>query len=158
MYAMKALIEGYAQAGSVDWLGVRAARRSEMRALEHVLIAPEGLKGDHARAGKRAVTLIQAEHLPVIGAMLGREPVSPLDLRRNIVVSGINLVGLKGRPFRLGRAVLEITTVCAPCSRMEETFGAGGYSAVRGHGGWCATVLQEGEVCLGDPVVPVQSD
>jgi MOSC domain-containing protein YiiM len=32
--------------------------------------------------------------------------------------------------------------------------GPGGYSALRGHGGWCADVVQPGEVALGDAVAP----
>ena len=35
---------------------------------------------------------------------------------------------------------------------MEEAFGPGGYSAVRGHGGWCAEVLRPGRIALGDTV------
>ena len=65
-------------------------------------------------------------------------------MRRNIVVSGLNLNALKARRVAVGAAVLEVTTICAPCSRMEETFGTGGYSAVRGHGGWCARVIVAG--------------
>jgi MOSC domain-containing protein YiiM len=45
------------------------------------LIVPEvtetGLNGDHGRPGKRAVTLIQAEHLPVIAALAGLDHVEP---------------------------------------------------------------------------------
>jgi MOSC domain-containing protein YiiM len=36
-----------------------------------------GLDGDHGRPGKRAVTLIQAEHLPVIAALAGLDRVDP---------------------------------------------------------------------------------
>jgi hypothetical protein len=45
------------------------------------------------------VTLIQFEHLAVISALMGRSqdhPVKPEDLRRNLVISGINLFSLKG--------------------------------------------------------------
>ncbi|TMM51332.1 MOSC domain-containing protein [Sulfitobacter sabulilitoris] len=117
-------------------------------------VTPDGVQGDHARPGKRAVTLIQHEHLSVIGAMLGRDPVAPQVMRRNIVVAGVNLAALKGRRIVIGGAVLEITTICAPCSRMEEALGAGGYSAVRGHGGWCARVITPGEIALGAAVHP----
>ncbi|MEM1101053.1 MAG: MOSC domain-containing protein, partial [Pseudomonadota bacterium] len=113
----------------------------------------DGLLGDRAQAGKRAVTLIQAEHLPVIAA-LARRAVSPEMLRRNIVVSGINLAALRKGQVRLGTALLEVSGPCPPCSRMEETLGHGGYSAVRGHGGMYASVLAPGIVRLGDTVTP----
>ncbi|WP_306196517.1 MOSC domain-containing protein [Ruegeria discodermiae] len=119
------------------------------------MIAGDGLEGDRARAGKRAVTLIQQEHLEVIGRFLGRGPVAAEVLRRNLVISGINLAALKGREVQVGAAVLRFTVICAPCSRMEEALGNGGYSAVRGHGGWCAEVVRPGPVSLGDLVQPV---
>ncbi|WP_323766426.1 MOSC domain-containing protein [Marinovum sp.] len=154
MERMADLIARYAQPGQVAWIGLRPARRGVMQALSRVAITEAGLAGDHGRAGKRAVTLIQAEHLAVIGGFLGRGPVAPEALRRNLVVSGLNLLGLRGRVVRVGGALLEVTGPCAPCSRMEAAFGPGGYAAVRGHGGMTARVLQPGEVALGDTVQP----
>ncbi|GAB5438795.1 MOSC domain-containing protein [Falsiruegeria mediterranea] len=153
--SLKDLIAGWAQPGRVTWIGVRPGRREGMEALSEVWIGEDGCHGDRARAGKRAVTLVQREHLAAIGSFLGRDAVPPEVLRRNLVVEGINLSALKGRRVQVGEAVLEFTTICAPCSRMEEAFGPGGYSAVRGHGGWCARVLQPGQVRLGDVVQPV---
>lgn len=155
MVDLKTLIAGYAQPGIVAWIGLRPQRRSEMIPVPEVILTESGLEGDHARPGKRAVTLIQAEHLAVIGAMSGREAVVPEVLRRNLVVSGINLSALKGRQVRVGRAVLSFDVICAPCSRMEEALGKGGYSAVRGHGGWCASVVMPGSIRVGDAVVPI---
>lgn len=126
-----------------------------MHVVQEAQIGLDGLAGDRSRAGKRAVTLIQAEHLPAIGAYLGRDAVDPMDLRRNIVISGLNLASLKDRQIAIGDAVLHLSVICAPCSRMEETFGCGGYAAVRGHGGWCAEVITPGVVRIGDPVCPV---
>ncbi|GGR02600.1 MOSC domain-containing protein [Deinococcus ruber] len=110
--------------------------------------------------GKRQVTLIQAEHLPVIAALAGLEQVTPEMLRRNIVISGLPLLALKDRRFRLGSdehgwVLLEGTGECHPCSRMEETLGPGGYNAVRGHGGITARVLEGGSIRLGDLLTPL---
>ncbi|MCU9836719.1 MOSC domain-containing protein [Ruegeria sp. WL0004] len=154
MTDLKSLIAGWAQPGWVAWIGLRPERRAALVAVDKAQVEVGGLAGDHGRPGKRAVTLVQGEHLSAIGSYLGRGAVSPFDLRRNIVVEGINLAALKDRPLRLGGAVLRLTVVCAPCSRMEETFGPGGYSAVRGHGGWCAEVLEPGLIGLGDAVRP----
>lgn len=145
----------FAQPGRVAWIGLRGARLVGMDVVERVAVSDAGLAGDHGRPGKRAVTLVQAEHLTAIGSYLGRGPVAPEVLRRNLVVAGLNLSALKGRRLRIGSAVLEITTVCAPCSRMEVALGPGGYAAMRGHGGWCASVIEPGEIALGDAVMPL---
>jgi MOSC domain-containing protein YiiM len=143
----------HARPGRVAWIGVRPARLEAMRPLERVYVGADGLAGDHARPGRRAVTLIQAEHLPVIASLVGQEAVDPSLLRRNILISGINLTALRKARLAVGGAVLEITGPAAPCSRMEAALGPGGFNAMRGHGGWCASVVAEGEVRVGDAVV-----
>jgi len=126
-----------------------------MRQVPKVRVSPdEGLHGDRyaGRSGKRQVTLIQAEHLPVIASCCGLQSVTPEMLRRNIVVARLNLLALKGKVVRIGGAEIEITGACHPCSRMEEVLGEGGYNAVRGHGGVTARVVTPGEIAIGDPV------
>jgi MOSC domain-containing protein YiiM len=120
-----------------------------------VLIAQRGISGDRYQSthdGPRQVTLIAAEDLAAIAAFLGHNAVPPDLLRRNIVTSGINLLALKDRRLRLGTALLEVSGDCAPCSRMEEVLGTGGYNAVRGHGGITARIIEGGEVTIGDAV------
>ena len=144
--------------GRVEWIGVRPDRRAPVIVQKGVVLDPgQGIVGDryNGRSGGRHVTLIQQEHLVAIASFLGLAEVLPEQLRRNVVVSGINLLALKERQFRLGDAVLEMTGDCHPCSRMEEIFGEGGYNAVRGHGGITARVLEGGEVRLGDLLNPL---
>lgn len=155
MRSLAALRQTFAVPGRVAWIGLRPARRTPLIAVPEAVIEAEGLRGDHARPGKRAVTLIQSEHLPVVAALLRRERIDPALLRRNIVISGINLQALKETDFAVGGAVLRIAAPCSPCSRMEEVLGTGGYTAMRGHGGWCCTVVQAGPIRIGDPVQPV---
>lgn len=155
METIAELISRHAKDGTVEWLGIRPARRADLKALTAVEITENGLTGDHrSTPGKRCVSLIQAEHLQVIASLLNRDSIDPGLLRRNIVVSGINLLGLRNRTFSIGPVVLEGMGLCAPCSRMEETLGHGGYSAVRGHGGIVASVVTLGKVTLGDAVTP----
>ncbi|MEM8848654.1 MAG: MOSC domain-containing protein [Pseudomonadota bacterium] len=153
MRSMRDLMDTQIRDGVVDWIGVRSSRRLALIALARVAVAEDGLDGDHARVGKRAVTLIQAEHLPVISALCDTQ-ATPARLRRNIVVSGINLAALRKRHVAVGSAVLHIWGPCPPCSRMEEELGPGGYQAVRHHGGWYAEVVTPGDVALGDAVRP----
>lgn len=117
--------------------------------------AGTGLTDDyHARSGrsKRQVTIIQQEHLDVVGTLLERESVPPEITRRNLVVSGMNLVALKDQRFRIGEVVFEGSGPCAPCSRMEENLGSGGYNAMRGHGGITTIVIEAGTIHVGDTV------
>ena len=128
-------------------------RREPPLRAEKVVLTERGLEGDHATGSLRALTLIQAEHLPVISALSGTE-ATPERLRRNLVVSGLNLAALRGWSLRIGpEAEVEITGPCAPCSRMEEALGPGGYNAVRGHGGWCARVIRPGRLSVNDEVL-----
>ncbi len=150
------LLDTAPQVGRLEWIGLSPGRRQPIQTVEEVLVeVGTGLRGDrHAQSGrgKRQVTLIQAEHLPVIAAICGREEVRPEQLRRNLVVSGLNLRALKKRHFRVGSVVLEGTGPCDPCSLMEENLGPGGYNAMRGHGGITARVLEAGTIRLQDPV------
>jgi len=147
------LMNARVRPGTVTWIGVRPERRAPMRVVETAeLNKAQGLVGDRysGRSGERHVTLIGRADLISIADFLGLPEVAPDLLRRNIVVSGINLLALKDKRFRLGGALLEMTGECHPCSRMEEVFGEGGYNAVRGHGGVTARVLESGEVKLRD--------
>ncbi len=150
------LIRRFAQHGELVWIGLRPAHRAPIRSVSQaLLLAGRGLEGDRAaerQGGRRQVTLIQAEYLPVIASLCGRAEVVPELLRRNLVVRGISLNALSGCRFRIGEAVLEYTGPCAPCSRMEEVLGLGGYNALRGHGGITARVITGAGVKCGDQV------
>jgi MOSC domain-containing protein YiiM len=144
------------RSGRVEWIGLRPARAQAMReVVEAEAVAGRGLVGDRyaGGSGKRGVTLIQAEHLPVIAALSGHAGVLPALLRRNVVVSGLPLIALKERRFRIGDVVLEGTGECDPCSNMEKALGPGGFNAMRNHGGLCARIVEGGVFRLGDAVV-----
>lgn len=145
--------------GRVEALVVRGQPRERARRIEQtVALAGIGLADDRlgqrgeAELSTRQVTLIQHEHLPLIAALARSAALDPVDLRRNIVVSGINLLALKKARLQVGEAVLEIVGPCAPCSRMEEVIGPGGYAAMRGHGGMTARILEGGAIRVGDTV------
>jgi MOSC domain-containing protein YiiM len=152
------LLNTLPQQGRLEWIGLRPARRETLRSVpEAEAETDRHLQGDHARpkpGGKRQITLIQQEHLGAVAGFLGlSEPVAPGRLRRNLVVSGLNLLALKNRRVCIGEdVVLEITGECHPCSRMEEELGPGGYNAMRGHGGLTARIVQGGRLRVGDAV------
>ena len=145
--------------GRLEWIGLRPSRDAAMTHVESVeAIAGRGLTDDrhaaraHSGANARQVTLIQAEHLNVIAALAHLDRVEPATLRRNLLVSGINLLALQRAQFSIGAVTLEGTGPCHPCSRMEAALGPGGYNAMRGHGGITARIVEGGWLRLGDVV------
>ncbi|MBZ2168744.1 MOSC domain-containing protein [Marinobacter sp. F4216] len=154
--SLQSLLDTVPQCGRVEWIGIRPARGEAMTTLNQVAVTPgKGLEGDRFKGretSKRQVTLIQQEHLHAIASCLQREAIPPEVFRRNIVVSGLNLLALKGKRFRVGSVVLEYTGLCHPCSKMETALGPGGYNAMRGHGGITARVVEGGELAIGDAV------
>ena len=145
--------------GRVEALVVRGSPHDAARTVTAtVALAGIGLADDRlgqrgeAELSTRQVTLIQAEHLDVIARLARVGRVDPIGLRRNLVVSGINLLALKNARLEVGDALLELVGPCQPCSRMEETIGPGGYAAMRGHGGMKARVITTGSIRVGDTV------
>lgn len=159
MKTLWTLMSTFPRPGRVEWIGVRPAPRAPVIPLEEVCaLAGQGLQGDrYASGGKRQVTLIQAEHLRVLASLIGAS-VEPAVVRRNLLVSGINLLALRGARFRVGDALLEGTGPCDPCSRMEVALGPGAYNAMRGHGGITARVLEGGRIKVADAVEFVSID
>ena len=155
MQNIKDLFDVFPQSGKVEWMGIRPIRREPVQVVETITISgKKGIVGDHysGQSGNRHVTLIQAEHLPVVAALTGRDTLDPALVRRNIVVSGLNLLALKDKQIQLGDVVLQITGQCHPCSKMETALGPGGYNAMRGHGGMTAKVIKGGVITNGDTV------
>lgn len=156
------------QVGTLEAIIVRPARRVAAVEIEQTLaIQDVGLQDDrrglehdpsNKKISNRQVTLIQAEHIDVVARLMKIPGLDARTLRRNLVVSGINLLAVKplfphqSHYLHIGDVVLEITGICAPCSRMEELLGEGGYNAMRGHGGVNAKILNGGMLVKGDAV------
>ena len=141
--------------GTLTWIGLRSERRGQVTPVERAkAIATKGLEGDHRMdktpGSARQVTLISEEFMQQIAHFTGLSTIDPVLLRRNLVVSGINLNALRHQRFQIGEAVFEATALCHPCSRMDAALGKGGVAAMIGHGGLCARILNTGYITVGD--------
>ena len=141
--------------GTLTWIGLRSERRGQVTPVERArAVATKGLEGDHRMdktpGSARQVTLISEEFMQQIAHFTGLSTIDPVLLRRNLVVSGINLNALRHQRFQIGDAVFEATALCHPCSRMEAALGKGGVAAMIGHGGLCAKILSTGYITVGD--------
>lgn len=170
---LQSISQNMPQRGKLEAIVVRPERRAPAVQIEHtVAIAGVGLQHDRRyiestsidhnaavlKVSNRQVTLIQAEHIEVVARMMQLPNLNALLLRRNLVVSGINLLAIKPlfkhqqHLLQIGEVLLEVTGICAPCSRMEEVLGEGGYNAMRGHGGVNAKIIRGGVLHVGDAV------
>ncbi|HET7479247.1 MAG TPA: MOSC domain-containing protein [Rubrobacteraceae bacterium] len=99
------------------------------------------------------VTLISSEDLDRIELETGIR-VKNGEHRRNIVTSGVNLDGLRGKRFRIGGAVLEYDRPRPPCRHVQDLTEPGMTRALRGRGGICARVLRAGRIQTADAIEP----
>ena len=148
--------------GRLEWIGLRPAHKAPMISVKQAeAIENRGLNGDHRMdktpGSSRQVTLISTEYIQQIEHFSGVAEVLPSQLRRNLVVSGINLSALRYQRFKIGSALFEATALCHPCPRMEKTVAQGALVAMLGHGGICARILNSGSIAVGDVVEVIDS-
>lgn len=146
----------FPHSGKIEWIGLRSINSKDIVQVDTVeALLNHGLVGDKSAqtpGSKRQVTLIQSEYFSVMESLLDKKKILPETLRRNIVVSGLNLSILLRHSLRINDVVLEITGNCAPCKKIEEALGFGAFNAMRNHGGVNAMVVKGGVICVGDNV------
>jgi MOSC domain-containing protein YiiM len=120
-------------------------------------LAGRGLEGnryffDEAPPG-RALTLISAEAVEA----LEREHGISLEARasrRNVVTRGIDVNELVGKRFRVGDVECEGVELCEPCAHLQSLTEPGVLKGLVHRGGLNADILSDGEITVGDAVVP----
>lgn len=149
--------------GTLEWIGLRKERYGDVLVVDNTeALVGLGLRGDRRCTGTpgsaRQVSIISQEHIITVAQILGIEAINPSLLRRNLVVSGININALRYQQFSIGNTLFEATAMCHPCSRMDKALGPGGHAAMLGHGGVCAKILKGGNINLGDRVIKIDRE
>jgi MOSC domain-containing protein YiiM len=116
-----------------------------------LLEAGLGLSGDkHAgAASRRQVLIVDGEALDALG-------LAPGTIKENLTVQGLDVMRLEpGTRLRIGAsAVLEITSICEPCFRMDE-IRSGLRTELEGRRGMNSRVIEGGRISVGDPAVVI---
>ena len=100
-----------------------------------------------------ALTLIAAEAVEA----LEREHGISLEARatrRNVVTRGIDVNELVGKRFRVGDVECEGVELCEPCAHLQSMTKEGVVKGLAHRGGLNADILSDGEISVGDAVVP----
>ena len=117
-----------------------------------VLESGIGLTGDsHASAAsQRQVLLADKEALDALG-------LEPGTIKENLTVEGLDVMRLPvGARVRIGpRALLEVTSVCEPCFRMDE-IRSGLRAELAGRRGMNTRVIEGGAITVGDGAVVIR--
>ena len=74
--------------------------------------------------------------------------------RRNVITRGTPLNHLVGTEFDVGPVRLLGIRLCEPCSHLESLTRKGLIAGLVHRGGLRAQVLTEGDIRVGDPIVP----
>ena len=116
------------------------------------LVAGKGIVGNANQGGRRQVTIIAREVFDALRRTLGAG-VEPGMRRANLMVSGVELPGIRGRVLRIGGVRIRINGETMPCEQMDQAFpGLQAALRVEGRGGVYGEVLDDGEIAVGDAV------
>ena len=122
-------------------------------------IAGRGLEGDRYASGTgtfspsrnqyvRNLSLIGTDAIEHIGVATDHA-LGAGDLRRNLVVSGLDLRALVGAHLRIGEVVLHLTGTCPACSHLDRLVGFDTKTLLRRRGGVRAAILEGGRLAVG---------
>ena len=117
-------------------------------------VAGHGIRGDrffdYRNDYKGQITFFSREVFAELESAFGLTTKSPDVLRRNVIVSGVELKDLIGSDFELQGVQFRGTAHCAPCYWMDTAFAPGAEKFLAGRGGLRARILTDGRIGVGD--------
>lgn len=149
----------------LEQIFIAGDRGAPMRALERVeAVVGQGLSGDRYAAGRgtfssraavmagaREVSLVTREAVFACGQRLGA-PIEAAALRRNLVVSNLDLMSLRGRLLQIGDVRLEIVSSCPPCGYLSRLLDQDMRTGLHRMGGMRAAVRTGGALVAGTEI------
>jgi MOSC domain-containing protein YiiM len=149
-------------------VGIYVADRAgaAMRSVaDGLLVAGRGIVGDRYFAGTgrfspavqdpdHEITLVEIEQLTHFNAACALA-LTPGDLRRNLITSGIALNALVGGQFVVGSVLLQGVRLCEPCDYLAGLTSPEVLRGLARRGGLRAGIVRGGTVNVGDAVEAV---
>lgn len=117
-------------------------------------VAGRGLAGDryfdYKKDYKGQITFFSWEIFEQMTRQLQLKNASIADVRRNVMIEGIDLNNLIGKKFEISGVRFEGIEECAPCQWMDRMFGQGAEEFLKGHGGLRAKISNCGFLSTGE--------
>jgi len=117
-------------------------------------VAGSGIRGDrfydYRDEYKGQITFFSLEIFDRLAQHLGLTNKSPGALRRNVIVSGVELNDLIGEEFSIQGVRLRGTAHCKPCYWLDQAVAPGTEKFLQGNGGLRAQILSDGVIVVGD--------
>ena len=153
------MTDGRAMTGQLAGIARRAVPKGPMEVIDTAIVTLEaGVEGDvrgrikPGGRGRRQVTLIERADWDAALAEIGRD-IPWQERRANLLVEDFDLPQIPGTRLRIGTVLLQITTECDPCHRMDAI--ADGLQAALTpdwRGGVCTRVIEGGTIRIGDNI------
>lgn len=123
-------------------------------------VAGRGLRGDRyfdfRENYKGQVTFFSAEVFEKLCANFGINDKPAGVLRRNLIVSDIDLLSLIGLEFELQGVGFRGTQHCAPCQWMNIAFAPGTEQFLKDNAGLRAQILSDGPITVGEAQLSIR--
>ena len=117
-------------------------------------VAGHGIRGDrfydYRDNYKGQITFFSFEVFAKLAEHFGLRDKSAGAVRRNVVVSGVELNDLIGEEFSIQGVRLRGTAHCRPCYWLDQAIAPGAEQFLEGNGGLRAQILSDGVIAVGD--------